>query len=926
MRKRSTTAAGCLVLILSAIGTAPPDLPARVIAQSMVPDRAVGVDGLPLQSKSASALTLPADRAAAAPGEPTIRHIGRALAPDAVPAPAVDVATMLGSPTGAPSSRVLAPRAADLRHSPAGPARLDEVTCPVQTLSLGSEVDGVLGNENCHLPQMVDINNPSLADQYLVTLPERGRLTVRAPAGEFNPYLVLTDDLYLPIAEATSAGADARISVHLPPGMYIVVIASTPDMPDGRGVYSMTAVFEPEAAPANCAEVRPLAFNDKVNGALAAENCRLFDLLGDVLRDSFIVRYSVAIPANGTLELEMTPTGFNGFVALLDADLNAIAAEAHTGGEPVTLIAHLAPGTYWVLVSSLRAGAGDFSLLASFDASAATCAPETVPLDGKVTGALDASDCHLSFLPAGLSHPSVVDVYRVDVPQTGVYNLNLVAEDFQPNLRIFKWNFTPAVVPLATTAGSKQINARVGFIPGTFYLAVAADAGPTGPGNYTLDMAFLANGEACSVTKLFGPSGSFSGALELSDCTLADANINSSADRVDQYTFTVAQRGRLSATMTGSGGLADPFLGVANAGGTLVAYGTSPGSITIDMALGPGEYTLAAGSIGTRPQAGTYQVTMTFTPEPRPAACAVAPMQPTGSINGSLGAGDCRVFDVMPFSPTDKLTDRYSLRLAQRGTVLLRMTSAAVDSWLEIFDAETYEPIAFHDDIDANTLDSEIELLLPAGDYIVHASTPIFANTGAYRLTSAFTPVAAPDPCPIADLLPDDRIDGQLAETGECALLDLPPGGYRSSRVDVYRLHVPQNGLLEIEYRSLGLDPELTLYDQRWNRLAYNDNISAVNIDARLEIRVPSGIFLVAASNEIDSFGDYILSTVFEPNAFDAPPTATPTRTGRPTVTATMTRPPTTPRTPTPTATIPNGGGGKIWLPMTAKSHTFPQP
>lgn len=796
-----------------------------------------------------------------------------------------------------------------------------EVTCPPLPLPIGSDVDGVLGDSGCHVPQLIDSDNPSLADQYVVTLEERGRLTISVPMGEFKPYIALVDDLYFPIAESTSSGAAARVAVVLPAGTYVLVVAAAPDTPDGQGVYQITSQFEVEPAPAGCLSPTPLVLDTQVTGSLAPGDCRLFDVLNDVFRDSFIALYEVEVPRNGSLDLAYTPAGYAGFLAVLDPDLNAALAATEPSGGPVEATAHLAPGTYWILVSSRLAATGDFSLSASFTASDAPCVPEAVALDATVDGKLESSDCRMPFLPGGGYDQATVDLYQVVVPQTGLYRINVLADDFQPSLRILKWSYAPAVAPMTGLAGSTSLSRTVSFIPGIFVLAVSWTGDAPRLGGYRLELEFQADGDPCSVNTLLGPSGTVSGELALTDCTLADVYVNSSQDRADVYRFKATQRGLLKAEMTGS--VADPFLAVLNAGSTMVAYGTQPGGIELDMALAPGDYTLVASSLGARPQSGSYQVKLTFTPEPQPAGCPLQALQPSATVNGSLGAGDCRVFDVLPASATDKVMDRFSLKLAQRGTLQLRMNSTAVDAWVEIFAADTYTSIAYNDDRNAaaNDFNAELEVLLPPGDYIVHATTPIFANSGAYRLISAFTPVPVVQPCPVADLAVDGRHDGDLSETADCRMLDLPGGGFRTSAVDVYRLHVPQNGLMEIEYRALGLDPELTLYDLRWNELAYNANISDVNLDARLELRIPSGIYRVVASNEIDSFGDYVLSTTFEPNPWEAPPTATPTATTRVSPTPSATRAATPTRTPTGPGPRP-----AIYVPLVAKQFVLPRP
>lgn len=921
-----SAAALAALAVGSASDVHPPRLMAEVAVAGPSREPAPPGDSAATPGLRGATAQVKAPRAVRAPGDVTpgvqVFAPGRdagpaAIDPAALAAPegAIDRATlarMLGPGAGAVPDAAAPARTARAADRDATTA----VTCPPQPLPIGSDVDGVLGTSDCHLPQLIDVDIPSLADQYVVTLTERGRLTISVPPGEFKPYVALVDDLYFVIDAAQSAGGTARIDVVLPAGTYVLVIAAAAENADGQGVYQITSQFEPQPAPAGCLTPTPLALDTQATGDLGPGDCRLFDVLDDVFRDSFVALYAVEVPRNGSLDLAYTPDGYIGFMAVLNPDLDAALVATDATGAPIEATAHLAAGTYWILLSSRLTASGDFSLSASFTASDAVCTPQAVALDGSIEGKLESTDCRTPFLPGGGYDQAPVDLYQVVVPQTGLYRIDVLATDFRPSLRILKWSYAPAVAPITAPAGDIGLGRTVSFIPGVFILAVSWAGEAPRDGGYNLKLAFQADGDPCTVNTLLGPSGTVSGELALSDCTLADVYVNSSQDRADVYRFKATQRGRLSAEMTGA--VPDPFLAVLNAGSTMVAYGTQPGGILLEMALAPGDYSLVASSLGARPQSGAYEVKLTFTPEPAPATCALQPLQPSATVNGTLGAGDCRVFDVQPASATDKLTDRYSLRLAQRGTLQLRMNATALDAWVEIFTADGYASIAYNDDRNpaVGDINAELEVLLPAGDYVVHATTPIFANSGAYRLISAFTPVPVAQPCPSTVLPVDGRHDGDLSEAEDCRLLDLPVGSFGTSAVDVYRLHVPQNGLMEIEYRALGLDPELTLYDLRWNQLAYNANISAVNLDARLELRMPSGFYWVVASNELDTFGDYVLTTTFEPNPYEPPPTATPTATTRVSPTPSATRQATPTRTPTgPAPRHP------IYAPLVLKQH-----
>lgn len=854
-----------------------------------------------------------------------------------------EVDPLIAEPMAAPTAGDAARRAAwrDLKAAPggdsraltgrgalsSGPERLaggadrapapapQAVTCPVGALGLGTPVNGNLGASACRLPQvMIDETRGSFADQYLLETAARGRLTVTAGRQDFAPYLAVLDEQYNLLASSTSAGADAAIDILVPQGRFIVVVSAAAGGVDQGGAYTLSADLAPTPSAGNCQAAMPLTPGTPQQAALGDRDCRLFDIFTGVFRDPFVQVYTFELDEAGALALQATGGALHPLLVLADADFVPFAVSGTSGATTTQSEVHLGPGSYRLVVSSITAGQGSVALETAFTPAASDCAPEDKPLVGTIEGALAEGDCRMAYLPAGSRDQSRVDLYRVVAPQSGLMVVSLEAEGFQPALRIFNPLFETKYGPIEAPEGLDTIGAQVTAAPNTYLLAVEVAGNAAGMGNYSLTLGFQALDVDCSVETL-APTGSADGSLGLEDCSLRGAGLGNANSRVDQYRVTVAERGILSVSLNATG--FSPFLAAySDAMKYMSSVSPDQGPAELELVVYPGTYVLLATS--QLPAAGNYRISTRFQRVPPPANCPIKPIGPTATVNGDLSAASCRVFDVMPGYPVQEHTDRYRLTLTQRGRVTIAQTSIELDSFLDLYDAD-YNYITHNDDANPPELDSEIEVLLPPGEYIIHATT-VGVSTGAYRLTTRFQAEPAPDPCPIDTLLPDASRPERLATANACLALDwlAAGGGYSETPLDVYRLHLPQQGTLTLDLSALAFDPALGVFDPNWVALAANDDRSDIDLDSRLELQDwPPGFYLVVATTSDGDGGDYLLETAFEPLPFN-PGEGTPT----PTPVTPEHTPTPRPTTPTPVATTPGpiDGNKVIFLPCTVRN------
>lgn len=838
------------------------------------------------------------------PNDPALR--GAAIA---APAP-LDIRSLLGS------------NRADRGQVPAADAPA-ALACTVGSLAVGGAADGRLDDADCRLPQVIGGSNPSYADQYVLKLAERGRLTVNVGRGDFDPYVAILDDQYYVIAESTSAGAAAEARLTLPPGTYVVVVGAASGNPDTMGAYRVTTSLAPEAKPASCS-ADTLAPSGMVPGTFASTDCRLFDVLPGVFSDPHVEIYVITLPAAGALRLEMRSSAVRPLIILADTAFVPFAADRAPEASPdlLTSTTYLRKGSYLVLATSVSVGTGDFTLSASFTQSTADCAPQPAVTPSSLSGQLATDGCHLSFLPNDAYDQSPVALYRIVLPQAGEFEITVRATGFSPVLRAYNYHYDMLLNrPLGAPAGSTTLRASLLWpYSRTLFLAVSAAEGGSAAGDFTADIKFTPDGSACSFATL-DPNAAVDGQLAITDCILADVDPDGLPynSRVDQYHVTVAQRGRLNLGMSSPS--FETHLMAFDENLVLMAAdaaATGTKDTAMDLVVQPGTYIILATS--NKAAAGDYRVTANFQAVPAPASCPILPIQPTAAATGDLTAATCRVTDVMPGVPTQEHVQRYRLTLPGRGAITLAMqgqgaVDAKIDSVLEIYDAATHTLIARNDDIDPPDTDAGIETVLPKGEYILHATTPKLyggVTTGPYRLTTQFTAQPAPASCPMEDLALDDVVQGSIDADTDCRLFDTSMGGFTSLPVKLGLLQVPQAGALTVDLQALGFDPLLAIYDPRWTLLRTNDDaIAGVTEDSQIAWNAPPGIYIVASVSSDAKSGDYLLETQFEPEEYVPPALPTPTRTVRSTPTGgTPTREPTREATPTGTHV-----DAKIYLP-----------
>ncbi|MCU0648712.1 MAG: Ig-like domain-containing protein [Gemmatimonadaceae bacterium] len=355
-----------------------------------------------------------------------------------------------------------------------------------------------------------------------------------------------------------------------------------------------------------------------------------------------------------------------------------------------------------------------------------------ITVGAQVTGALTTSDCRLS-------DSSFVQTYELTITTPSLLELEMSSSDFDAYL--FLLDGAGSTVLTEDDDGGIGTNARIlwSFAPGR-YRIVANSFARNSVGAYLLSVRPAPAG--CTPRAVPFPSTQ-SSELGTSACRLDDDS------RAEFFDITLAARTSVVISMVST--RVDAVLGVIDQAGEVVAIDDDTGEGTnarIEGVLEPGRYIIAAA--GYPGEQGPYTLELRAQVDP----CAVSRTLTLGTpVNATLSATDCAI-DANGPTP---FTQRYRLTVPQTSPVQIDMTSGAVDSYLILQNADGTVR-AENDDLDQTTRNARLFVNLPAGDYIVNASTFNFREVGPYQLlarASAPTPNVSVTVAPTAlQLLP----------------------------------------------------------------------------------------------------------------------------------------------------------------------------
>ncbi|MEW5916751.1 MAG: Ig-like domain-containing protein [Gemmatimonadota bacterium] len=283
---------------------------------------------------------------------------------------------------------------------------------------------------------------------------------------------------------------------------------------------------------------------------------------------------------------------------------------------------------------------------------------------------------------------------------------------------------------------------------------------------------------------------------------------------------------------------------------TLGANGTPlQGRAVTWTSSNPAAATVSQTGLVTSVAVGTATITATSEGRSGTATVTVAAPDPCQSsrpitvgqtLSGTLASTDCRLQD-----QTVLQAFRFTLNAA--ATLEIQMTSAVVDAYLFVLDGSG-NVIAEDDDGGSGT-NARVMLSFAAGQYTILANTFDPNSYGAFQLTVA----PAPQPCVAsrATVLPA-ALTGALAAATSCRLND-------DRLVDLYDITISATSTVRVDMSSAVIDPFLVIFDAAGQLVAQDDDAGA-GFNARIEVQLQPGRYLVVASAQPAQVGPYGLN------------------------------------------------------------------
>jgi hypothetical protein len=252
---------------------------------------------------------------------------------------------------------------------------------------------------------------------------------------------------------------------------------------------------------------------------------------------------------------------------------------------------------------------------------------------------------------------------------------------------------------LGQTAGVNTLTATVAGLPAVTFTAQGADP--------------------CAAATPHTLGSMTSGALSLSDCRLSDGSF------VDFYTVSVPAAGTYTFTQTGN---FDTYLALLTSSSSVIAINDdfgAPTTSTVKVLLPAGNFLIGANSYDPN-VTGTYTVSSASSTT-QITNCEDAFVLVGSNSDQSLQSTDCVA--------NNFFSDDYLIFLLAGQGITALMSSASIDSYLEIRADGNSTVLASNDNIDGSTQNARVAFTAPStAFYIIKARTPTANVTGSYTI------------------------------------------------------------------------------------------------------------------------------------------------------------------------------------------------
>ncbi len=280
------------------------------------------------------------------------------------------------------------------------------------------------------------------------------------------------------------------------------------------------------------------------------------------------------------------------------------------------------------------------------------------------------------------------------------------------------------------TGGTATTNPSGIATVGSWTLGSGSGANTLSAAIGSLVVTFTANGfDPCAVTTAHTLGSVSDGALAATDCRLADGSF------VDFYGVTLTTGGTYIFNQTST--TFDTYLALLTTTGVIVGvnddFGTTGVTDSRVKAILPaGSYIIGANSFDAA-KVGNYSIASSASTA-QVTNCEDVFVQRGISSPQSLQTTDCNTTPTTP--ATSFASDEYVIFMNAGQAITVGMTSATLDSYVELRADGSAAVLASNDDIDASTKNAQLSYTVTTtGFYIILAATKVAGALGDYTFT-----------------------------------------------------------------------------------------------------------------------------------------------------------------------------------------------
>jgi hypothetical protein len=354
-----------------------------------------------------------------------------------------------------------------------------------------------------------------------------------------------------------------------------------------RGAYTLTPSVED---PRTC-DTLSIGPGQSVTGDLFPSDCRVLDLRVPSNDARPADAYRLTLPDLAVVTIELASSVVDTYLSLYSAEGKLIQTDDNSaGGTNAGMILSLPPGEYLIEAKATGGQPGPYRLRVAGEAPR-ICSPQALAVGTTLTTTLTLADCRiLDYLPL-VFDPTLVKVFRLEVPRRAMVVLDMASLDFDAFLALLRPDKSVVGVDDDSAGGT---NSRlVAQLEAGSYLVAATSYGlATGA---CAVRALLADPPSCPTDEMaIGTVAD--GRLATTDCRLRELLLeNAGGGFARQFRLEAAAPGRLQ--VEAASRAFAPMVVVLDAQGTV---------------LNPGTRTAAAASRASLAgAAGSYRVIVT---------------------------------------------------------------------------------------------------------------------------------------------------------------------------------------------------------------------------------------------------------------------------------------------------------------------------